>query len=88
MGGDDAEDAWERGVERVGDGAGAEPGAASSVIQAGKVRPRPLPAIVEACEDERDEERFATGKACKRCLQHRSKKMLSVRHEQWNGYGA
>ena len=52
-GGDDAEDDWERGVERVGEGAGPEPGAASSVIHAGRVRPRPLPAILGACEDER-----------------------------------
>jgi hypothetical protein len=49
---DDTKDDWERGAERVGEGAGAEPGAASSVIHAGRVRPRPLPARMGACEDE------------------------------------
>jgi hypothetical protein len=45
-GGGDVEDG--EGAERMVDGAaaGAEPGAASSVIHAGNVRPRPLPAMI------------------------------------------
>ena len=44
-GGEDEEGGGaDREVE--GAGAGAEPGAASSVIQAGSVRPRPRPAIL------------------------------------------
>ncbi len=39
--------AWDRGE---GAGAGAEPGAASSVIHAGRVRPRPRPAMIVTCE--------------------------------------
>ncbi len=44
-GGDDEEGGTPESVADV-EGAGAEPGAASSVIQAGNVRPRPLPAIL------------------------------------------